>query len=353
MPSKLPNIVITNLHRRFTGISATILNLVPIQRESINIHFVDWGELGLKHSKSLFELFLKGFTRPLGQAKFRVMHCRRDIDMIFGILLRDIFRQKWRLIFTSAQNRKPNPILRFLIERMDCVIASCEYNTQFLNWHSVIINHGVDCDRMHKGGFPDFDNDYSHKKDIGFVGRVRPLKGVDVFVEAMIKTLPIFTEYRAVIIGRVKAADKRFVEELKKKISEANLNDRIEFRDEISVEKLPNEYKKMAVCVVPSRQEGFGLVPLEAMANGVPVITTNIGSWSEVVTKDLGFVVSVDDLNAIVNHLHHLLSNPEKAAKMGKVAKEHIMENYSIKREADQICEVYQRLMMGKHVGTK
>ena len=81
-----PSIVVFNLHRRFTGISATIKSIVPHQRKELDIAIVDIGNLELGGEYSIADIAIMGFTiSDLGN--FRVWHARRDIDMILGIIV--------------------------------------------------------------------------------------------------------------------------------------------------------------------------------------------------------------------------------------------------------------------------
>jgi len=355
MQFELPNIVVTNLHRRYTGVSATIRTLLPHQRKTRDIQLVDWSQHKSDHAQSLWSIVLGGFSRPRGRAKYRILHCRRDIDMIIGIILRDLLRQKWKLIFTSAQNRHPRQILKYLINKMDCIIATCDHNLQFLEWHSVIINHGVDTDRIAKRLYSiDQDSgDTVPRNTIGIVGRIRHQKGVDLFVDVMIEVLPSFSEYKAVIVGRSKPSDEKYLEAIEAKIKLAKLENRIVFIGEVSPEILPDLYKQMAVCLACSRGEGYGLIPLEAMANGVPVITTAIGAWPQIVTKDVGSVVEIDDLPNLVNQLKYFLSNPKRLKQMAQSAPKHVVKHYSVHHEAHAINKVYQRLMLGENLKSK
>ena len=121
-----PSIVVLNLHRRFTGISATIKSIVPHQRRELEIAIADIGNLELGGEYSIIDIAILGFTNSdLG--KFRVWHARRDIDMILGILLRDIFRQRWRVVFTSAANRRPGEGIEMADKQNGC--RNCDIGT--------------------------------------------------------------------------------------------------------------------------------------------------------------------------------------------------------------------------------
>ena len=350
MPTELPNIVVTNLHKRFTGISSTIRSLLPEQRKTRDISLVDWDDLNLGPAESLMTLIRGGFTKPLGRASCRILHCRRNIDMIVGVVLRDVLRQKWRLVYTNAQKRMPGKLPKFLIERMDVIIATCEHNIQFNKWHSVIINHGVDIDliapRPYRPGARVDDKNPKHY--IGHVGRIRHQKGTDIFVDAMIEVLPRFPEFKAVIVGRCKPSDEEYYRLLKDRIKSAGLEERFVFSGEVTYENMARIYRRMVLCTACSRTEGFGLVPLEAMANEVPAVTTATGSWPEVLTEEVGSVVEVDDRAGFVRLLHDYLSNPLTLVDMGIRARSHVVANYSVIHEAHALNALYTKLLLGE-----
>ncbi|MGO8425835.1 glycosyltransferase, partial [Rhizobium ruizarguesonis] len=100
---------------------------------------------------------------------------------------------------------------------------------------------------------------------IGCFDRVRHQKGTDLFVRAMIELLPQHTEWTAVVSGRVTAEHVAFADKRKADVAAAGLSDRILFRGEVPDIKI--WYRRLTLYVAPSRNEGFGRTPLEAMAS--------------------------------------------------------------------------------------
>lgn len=349
MKSTFPNVVVANLHKRFTGISATVRALLPIQRRDLDIGLIDTGKLGLGGTIKLARIAAEGFAKP-ANAEFRVWHARRDIDMIVGILLRDLLRQKWRLVFTSAARKRPGKTLNFLINRMDAIIATSKRSADFLDWHSVIIPHGVDTDFFCPAprDKPTVASEEKKERIIATVGRVRHSKGTDLFVDAMTKLLPKHPSFKAVVIGDCRPEHESFRDQLKKNIEATSLQDRIEFVGGVGPEEMRNWYRRIALCVAPSRSEGFGLTPLEAFACGTPALAASTGAWQWVVTDETGAIFKVGELDDLTSNLDRLLEDPEELARMGGKARDHVVRNHSIANEAKAINELYKRLLSGE-----
>ena len=344
-----PSIVVFNLHRRFTGISATIKSIVPHQRREFEIAIVDIGNLKLGGEYSIIDIAIMGFTNSdLG--KFRVWHARRDIDMILGILLRDIFRQRWRVVFTSAANRRPGRVLRWLINKMDAVIVTSEHNIQYLDWYSAIIQHGVDTEFFKPEKFYGKAAAVLGVPTIGFVGRIRPSKGADLFVEAMIQIIREYPNCSAVLAGLCRPKFTEFENKLRDRIKSVNLEKRIVFWGELKRTALVQLYHQMDICVTPSRTEGFGLVPLEAMACGTPVVTSDTGAWPWIVDSEIGGIARAGDLESLMEEIRLLLSDHVRLRKMGVAARQRVVGHYSIEGEANALNQLYRHLMSGRPI---
>ena len=349
MAKPIPDIFVANLHGRFTGISATVKRLLPHQRQSFDIGLVDWGNLGLEGTWKLLDVMVSGFTKPRN-GKYRIWHCRRDIDMVIGIFLRDVLRQKWRLIFTSAAHKRPGKVLNFLINRMDAVVTASKNCITFLDWHTELIHHGVDVDHFR----PDSENPGMPRKHlIGTVGRVRFSKGTDLFVNAMIDLLPDYPDFSAVIAGLSRPKDLKFKSDLVQKIERAGLENRIVFLGDVDSDAVRHLYQKLCLYIATSRSEGFGLTVLEAFACETPAIASSEGEWPWLIDEQTGAVFKSGDLDDLKSNLRKILSNPGRLDAMGKSARRRVVERYSIQFEADALGRLYQRLADGEVLAKK
>ena len=120
---------------------------------------------------------------------------------------------------------------------------------------------------------------------IGCFGRIRHDKGTDVFVDAMLEVLPHHPNASALVMGRATAKYRPFLKLLREKVVLAGLEDRILFLPEAPLDACRAGTRR-STCSSPLRIGGFGLTTFEAMACGVPVIATTVGSFGQVVVED-------------------------------------------------------------------
>lgn len=293
-------------------------------------------------------VFAYGWQRPTSGKPFRIWHARRNHEMLIGVILRDVLRMKFKLVFTSAAQRDHTGWTKFLIKRMDAVIATSPESGSFLRVPHTVNMHGIPTDIY----FPSTDRAADWKATglpgtygVGIFGRVRAQKGTDRFVNAMCELLPQHPDFTAVIIGETTANQMEFKRDLEQKIAAAGLQKRIVFLGLQPTADIPLWLRRMTIVVCPQRNEGFGLVPAEAMASGAAVVGTRVGAAPHlIVDGKTGHLVDIDDMTALTAHLHNLMSEPAHAEAMGREGRVHILENFSIEREARGIAQVYEKL---------
>ena len=204
-------VVAPNLKRRLSGVTSTIVQLIPLQARTVGIATLGPGlPDSLPRMRWWQVLALLG--RPASGRK-RIWHARRNIEMAVGLLLRTIFRAPLLLLFTSAAQRDHRPFTKWLIRRMDAVIATSERSASYLEVPHTVVMHGVDTERFHPPRTADDRFESSGlpgRYAIGCFGRIRHSKGTDLFVDAMIGLLPRFPEWTAVVTGRVTAEHQAF-----------------------------------------------------------------------------------------------------------------------------------------------
>jgi glycosyltransferase involved in cell wall biosynthesis len=200
----------------------------------------------------------------------------------------------------------------------------------------VVLPYGVDQNQF----FPSLiDNeDTTNKFRVLFVGQITIRKGIHYLVNAFNKlSLP---NSELVLVGSI---DKLFEQFLSKNI---NSNPNIKIVGNISKIDLYRVYNSASVFVLPSLADSWGLVVLEAMACGLPVIVTeNTGSKEAVVDRVNGFVVPIRDELSIYQRLLYLYQNPIEKIKMGeaalKSARKMTWEGYG-----DKLMKLYEELQI-------
>jgi mannosyltransferase len=211
-----------------------------------------------------------------------------------------------------------------------------------------VVAHGIDLARFSPS--PDklaawADSGLPGRYGIGVFGRVRPDKGTDIFVEAMITVLPRFPEATAVIAGLAQPQHQAFEEALRQKIAAAGLSQRIVFLGEIPASQVADWYRRCLICVACPRYEPFGLTPFEAAATGCALICSRTGAFEALVQPGLnGLLVDPGDANGLAHAASILLADPSATATLGRHALDRVKTNFTLEREADGIGEVYRQL---------
>jgi mannosyltransferase len=335
-------IIAPNMKRRLSGVTSTIIQLVPVQARRLPV--VTLGP-GLPDSlpKMRWRQLPLLLRRP-ASGRRRIWHARRNVEMVAGVFLRDILRAPLRLVFTSAAQRHHKPFTKWLIRRMDGVIATSERSASYLEVPHAVVMHGVDLDSFHPPSTPDDGFSASGlpgRYAVGCCGRIRHQKGTDLFVEAMIALLPRFPDWTAIITGRVTAEHQVFAEKLKRRVIEAGLSERIVFLGEVP--DVTVWYRRLSLYVAPSRNEGFGLTPLEAMASATAVVASDAGAYDEMVVEgETGAVVPAGDGAALVEAIGRYLANPARAAAHGENGLAVVRSKFRLEREAAGIERVYE-----------
>lgn len=285
-------------------------------------------------------------TAPEGRP-FAIWHVRRNPEMRKALWLRDGLKRPIRIVFTSAAIRRHSTFPRWLISKMDAVIATSEEAASFVPHVKAVVPHGVDCEAFH----PAKDRaaawaalGHGGKRGIATIGRVRPEKGTDRFVEMMIDWLPDNPDVVALVIGRAGRSDVKFDLDLKAKVQAAGLIDRIRFLGEVPAPDLPALMRGLSAVVALPRYEGYGMTPLEGMASGVPFVAMQAGHFSEFSAQGkAGIVVAQDDRGGAMAALDRVLASTDMAVRAREVA----VESFSVDREAAGIDAVYEQLWAG------
>ncbi|MBT3889075.1 MAG: glycosyltransferase family 4 protein [Planctomycetaceae bacterium] len=338
-------VLITDLHRRITGVSATIRNLIPLQSEQQNVKlwarlpFAGWLQL---NGLQVFKLLRR---RPTDH-RFHIWHARRNNEMLWALFFKVILRCPLKIVFTSAAIRRHSMWPRWLISKMDAVIATSPAAANLVEPVAAVVGHGVDVQRFAPKGSRTAalaKMEVVFEKAIGQFGRVRPEKGSDIFVEAMIELLPDHPEFGAVLVGKVTSQFEKFSEQLQEKVHAAGLQDRIVWYGEVPFSVVPAVYNAMSLVVAPSRYEGFGLTPIEAMASGAPVVASDTGAYRQMIDQGVtGAIFPVGNDKLFRGHLRELMGNADRLSEMGAICQAKVQREFSVEKEAAGINEVYE-----------
>jgi len=250
-----------------------------------------------------------------------------------------------------------------VLNQADCiVVATSAEHTQLL-WlyradvsKTTIIPPGVDLGRFYPIPI-DEAKEYVGVPPCGrmllFVGRIEPLKGLDVLIEA-IAIMRTKVEWKdnpfclAIIGGEPEESAEQTnieFERIKSLTERYGLSDLVTFLGKRDQGSLPYYYSAAEAVVVPSQYESFGMVALEAMACGTPVVASQIGGLAYLVQDGVtGFTVPVDDPIELANRLLSLMQDPVLRAKLAKNAVE-VAQDYAWDKIASKLMGVYSELL--------
>jgi mannosyltransferase len=336
-------LIVPNLHRRYSGVTATNRMVAP---KLARLFRAAW--LGPDAPDGIARMGTADLMKLWRRRRSLIWHARRNNEMIAGVLLRSL---GWplKLVFTSAAQRHHSWITRWLIRRMDAIIATSDISASFLKRGATVIPHGVDTETyappksraaaFAEAGLPG-------RYAIGCFGRVRAQKGSDVFVDAMCRLLPRYPDFTAVLVGAVTPEQTAFANDLKKRIEQAGLQSRIVITGELPIEEVQRWYRRLTIYAFTSRNEGFGLTLIEAMAVGAALVASRAGA-AELVVEDgvTGMLTPPGDVEALVAALEPLMRDPASAAAMGARGRTRVLEKFSLDAEASRIAGVYRRLV--------
>lgn len=260
-------------------------------------------------------------------------HCDLEIPNIFGPLIVDLYY---------------GTLGTYTVNLADEVIATSDsYGaTSQAIWDrdTHVIPNAVDAERFH----PDNDGTQVRKKYgikphenmVLYVGRLVKHKGLEYLVKSANHT---GKDTRYIIVG---TGDHR--SRLEEIVNKNTLQHKVTFAGRISNELLPKFYAAADIFVLPSvsRLEAFGIVALEAMASGVPVVVSDIPGVREVITEgENGLLAQPMSSEDIAGMVRAILRHPDLAEEMGKSGRKRVLENFTWAKVAEDIEGVYEQTL--------
>ena len=174
---------------------------------------------------------------------------------------------------------------------------------------------------------------------------VRDWKGWKELVDSVADVVPSFPNVHLLLIGCRTDVEKNEVESYARAIGIGAHVTGIEYRTD-----MPNVFASCD-CVVDASWAGTGITGTvrEAMAMEKPVIATNAGGNDELVTSPaVGWLIPMKDRAALTHALREVISDPMRAASVGRAARQHVVKGYSKELRIDRLEELYRRILAGK-----
>lgn len=253
-------------------------------------------------------------------------HCdvlHRGWHRVFDTPVQAFLRRADRILVNTPNTLQASPALQPHLDR--CVVSP----------------YGIDIDRLRE---TDRTREVTRGLRQGcpgpitlFVGRFHAYKGLDVLLDAL-PDVP----GTLVLVGR----GEDYVA-VRRRVREGGLDARVRFAEEVPEEDLGGYYRAADLFVLPStsRAESFGLAMAEAMACGLPAVSTRLGTGTSFVNQDgvTGFEVPPGDAGALAAAMLRLLGNPDEARRMGEAARRHAA-GFGAGRMVEEIVRVYEEV---------
>lgn len=207
-----------------------------------------------------------------------------------------------------------------------------------------VINNGINVRKFDKCVY-DIEVRRKYAKDnekiVFFVGRLVNEKGVSVLIEAVPKVICGYDDVKFVIVGR--GSQKEY---LKNRVNELGIANKVYFTGYLDDNDLRALYKCVDAAVYPSLYEPFGIVALEAMLAGVPVVVSDVGGLGEIVEHDVdGKKCLVGNSNSLADCILDILKNKERVDSVVKKAREKVLEKFNWDVLKEDYKRVYEEIV--------
>jgi glycosyltransferase involved in cell wall biosynthesis len=185
-------------------------------------------------------------------------------------------------------------------------------------------------------------------KTIGYFARIAPEKGLHLLADAFInlRRRPGIGAVKLEAAGYLSSSHAPYLESVRKKVTDAGLGADFTYRGELDRDGKLAFLRSLDVLSVPATyDEPKGMFLLEAMASGVPVVQPRRGAFVEIVEHTGGgLLVAPDNVDALADGLHRVLTEPALAADLSRRAFDGVRVHGSIERSADRLVSVYESL---------
>ena len=295
----------------------------------------------------------------LADKKIDIIHIYQSQDISTAILLKKILKSG-KVIFAQQMDsvfKKNDFFHRWIYKNLDAVICITESmkknhleNTPLQSEKTFVIYNGTDLQRFNKN--IDFDKQNFLKQNsissnriiIGNIARLDRLKNQKLLIEVAFKLIPDFKDkIHFIIVGDEtdSKSGKNYKNELKDYIKEKELDNHFSiFEFSKEVEKF---FSIIDIFVLTTTKESFGLVLLEAMAMGKPVIASNRGGPPEIIDKGVnGFLFDPDNNEELVTQLTKLISDEELRISMGKKSVEIVKNKFDLDKSVNEQLEIFK-----------
>ncbi|MCH8206037.1 MAG: glycosyltransferase [Chloroflexi bacterium] len=252
-----------------------------------------------------------------------------------------------------ARAGESEPELRLRVEEnvmrsVDAIVVSTDQEKQDVvrlyrvALHNVrVVPAGVDAELFHPADATEARRalGLTEGKIVLYVGRIEPLKGLDILINAL-ALMEDTSDTRLVIVGGKPGEDAE-ITRLESLVWDLDLEEMVTFTGAVSQAALPDYYNAADVFVLPSYHESFGLVALEAMACGTPVAASRVAGLTSFIKEGVtGYLIPWHCAEPFAQRIEMLLSNASLRRTMGEASRARALE-MTWARTADRMLDVY------------
>jgi colanic acid/amylovoran biosynthesis glycosyltransferase len=312
----------------------------------------------LKYGKQAFSLWLLYTAIPQFEKSYDIIHCQFGYEGFRGMAFRSLLAPDAKLItifrgydISSFVEKKGAQIYQELFEVGDFFLANCDFFKQRAIQFGCdpkkiqVYRSGLDCDRFaFKARYLPEDGSVR----LATTGRLVEKKGIEYVIRAVAKLLPVYPKLEYNIIG-----DGELKTNLQQLISDLKIDKQVHLLGWKNEKELIEILDRTHIFIAPSvtAKNGDRDAPInvlkEAMAMGMPVISTYHGGITELVEDSIsGFLVPERDADAIAEKLKLLLEKPEQWEKMGRAGRAYVETFYNIERLSDELATLYREVML-------
>lgn len=335
-------------HREEIG-GKIIVHRLPIGKNKKNLHFQSQKDLlvyawkAYLFSRKLakenkYDLSHSFFTVPCGFLSY-ILEKEFKIPYIVSLRGSDVpgYSERFSLIYAALK-----PVVRLIWKNADAVISNSEGLRELAKKTGgkkeiEIIHNGIDTQNY-------FPNTATRREGEFIItpgaSRVTARKGIKYIIEAVGK---LSAQYPNITLKIMGDGDEKY--NLQNLAKELKIEEKVEFLGRIPHKETPKYYQEASVFVLPSFNEGMSNAMLEALATGLPIISTNTGGAKELVKDGInGFIVEKENEEDIAKKIIILIENPDFREKMGRESRK-IAETMSWKKVAGKYLEVYNKII--------
>jgi len=290
----------------------------------------------------------------LRKINFEISHSQGVLTAIPCFLAKKILKKPYIVYCRGSDVYLPwrfkKLIFKLILKNADAVIVLVEDMKRKLEIEKIcddkeifVIPNGIESKKFTNSAKEKTTDELQIQKDekiILFVGRLNQIKGIKYLIKALCIIKRVIPKTRLLIVGY---GEER--ENLERLVKELNIEDSVIFMGKVPNEKVSKYMTASDVFVLPSLSESFGIVNLEAMACGLPIVATMVGGIPEVVKDgENGFLVEPKNPEQIAEKVLMLLKN-EKLRKEISINNKEKAKKYSWENVVQKLEKIYSEVL--------